>query len=46
MLADGLGLSVIGIAHSRPGPDLVQLDLLDKTKLVSFLKGHKPDCKF
>jgi len=34
---------VIGLAHSRPSPELVQLDLLDTERLEVFLKEQRPD---
>jgi len=33
---------VIGLAHSRPSPDLVQINLFDTEKLKLFLQEHKP----
>ncbi|KDQ13344.1 hypothetical protein BOTBODRAFT_146221 [Botryobasidium botryosum FD-172 SS1] len=34
---------VIGLAHSRPSPELVQLDILDTERLEVFLKEQRPD---
>lgn len=36
-------LTVTGLCHSRPGPDLTQLDLTDTALTAAFLTDTKPD---
>ena len=38
------GMTVLGLAHSRPTAELEQLDLLDASATQSLFSEFKPDC--